>query len=154
MSNVDPGGKIIKKFEVVAVMAVELLLLVAVALSILVLFVLFIHGIRTKMGAIHTVVQMQEDLQRIFAGVLLVLLGLELIETLQNYFAERHVRVEVILIVAMIAIGRHIVQLDIVSVSGSTLLGVAALILALAVSYFLVERTRIESGAATDETEE
>ena len=153
MSNTDPGDKIIKKFEVVAVMAVELLLLVAVALAILVLFVLFIHGIRTNLGAIHTVVQMQVDLQRIFAGVLLVLLGLELVETLQNYFAERHVRVEVILIVAMIAIGRHIVQLDIERVSGSTLLGVAALIVALAVSYFLVERTRIES-ASTPENEE
>jgi uncharacterized membrane protein (DUF373 family) len=36
-------------------------------------------------------------------------------------------------------------------VSGSTLLGVAALILALAVSYFLVERTRIESGSENEE---
>ena len=51
-------------------------------------------------------------LQRGFGGVLVVLLGLELLDTLKAYFSEHHIRVEVIIVVAMIAVGRHIIQLD------------------------------------------
>jgi uncharacterized membrane protein (DUF373 family) len=144
----------IKKFEVVAVIAVELLLVLAVAIAIFVLYVLFVQGVRNNLTAIHNVGEMQGALQRVFAGVLLVLLGLELIETLKTYFAEHYVRIEVILIVAMIAIGRHIVQIDFEHMGGSALLGVAAMMVALAVSYFLVKRVRIESGPPDPKKEE
>jgi uncharacterized membrane protein (DUF373 family) len=72
-----------------------------------------------------------------------VLLGLELIETLKTYFAEHYVQIEGILIVAMIAAGRHIVQIDFDHLGGPTLVGAAALIVALAVGYFLVESTHM-----------
>lgn len=145
MTSAYTGEKIVRKFEVVAVIAVGFLLLLAVAIAIFVIYVLFIHGVRTNLAAIHTVGEMQSALQRLFAGVLLVLLGLELIETLKTYFAEHYVRIEVILIVAMIAVGRHIVQIDFEHMGGPALVGIAALMVALAASYFLVKRTRVES---------
>jgi uncharacterized membrane protein (DUF373 family) len=74
-----------------------------------------------------------------------------LIETLKTYFTERQIRIEVILIVAMIAVGRHILNIDLGHMGGPELLGVAALMLALAVSYFLVKRTNINSGSANQE---
>jgi uncharacterized membrane protein (DUF373 family) len=144
MSSSFPGEELIKKFELVAVIAVELLLVVAVAASIAVLYVLFIDGVRTNLVAISSVGEMQSALQRVFAGVLLVMMGLELIETLKTYFAEHHIRIEVILIVAMIAVGRHIVQIDLEHMAGPALLGIAALMVALAVSYFLVRRTHVQ----------
>src|SRR5437762_13795666 len=103
MSNASSVEAIIKKFELVVVIAVELLLVLAVAISIAVLYALFINGVRTNLGAINSVGDMQIALQRAFAGVLLVMMGLELIETLKTYFAEHHIRIEVILIIAMIA---------------------------------------------------
>ena len=75
-----------------------------------------------------------------FAGVLLLLLGLELLETMKTYFSDFHVRTEVILIVAMIAVGRHIVQIDFEHIPAASLGGIGVLMLALSVSYFLVRR--------------
>ena len=49
-----------------------------------------------------------------------------------------HIRTEVILVVAMIAVGRHIIQFDFEHASGSVLAGIAMLMLALSASYFLV----------------
>ncbi len=144
MSKAYPGEEIIKKFELVAVIAVELLLVLAVAISIAVLYALFINGVRTNLGAISSVGDMQSALQRAFAGVLLVMMGLELIETLKTYFSEHYIRIEVILIVAMIAVGRHIIQIDLEHMGGPALLGIAALMVALALSYFLVKRTHVQ----------
>ena len=42
--------------------------------------------------------------------------------------------------VAMIALGRHIVQMDFEHLSGPVLLGVALLMVALATSYFVIRR--------------
>jgi uncharacterized membrane protein (DUF373 family) len=43
---------------------------------------------------------------------LTVILALELLETLKAYFAEHRVRLEVILIVSIIAVGRHALEID------------------------------------------
>ena len=145
MSNTFSGEAIIKKFELVAVIAVELLLVLAVAAAIAVLYVLFINGIRSNLVTISSVDEMQNALQKAFAGVLLVMMGLELIETVKTYFVEHTIRIEVILIVAMIAVGRHIVQMDLEHMGGPTLLGIAALMIGLAVSYFLMKRTQRQS---------
>jgi uncharacterized membrane protein (DUF373 family) len=134
-----------KRFESAAVMAIKLLLMVAVALGILILYTLFISGVRASLATIDSVHQLQTALQHVFAGVLLVLLGLELIETLNSYTAEHRIRIEVVLIVAMIALGRHIVQIDFEQMSAPGLLGMAALMMALAASYFLASRVHRES---------
>lgn len=130
--------KLVARFEVLVVLALKVLLTLAVALAIVLLYVLFINGVREQTTAIDNVGRLQSALQQVFAGVLLVLLGLELIETLNVYAAEHHVRIEVILIVAMIALGRHIVQMDFEHLSGPVLLGVAGLMTGLAASYFLI----------------
>ena len=140
MNDRYPGEKIVKKFELAAVLAVELLLVLAVGIGILVLYVLFYQGVTVGLFQIQNVHDMQKALQKTFAGALLVLMGLELIETIKTYFAEHHVKIEVILVVAMIAMGRHLVQLDFEHMNGPTLAGVAALLLALSVSYALVKR--------------
>ena len=76
------------------------------------------------------------DTAWVFAGVLLLLSGLEPVgNTGKTYFSDYHVRTEVILIVAMIAVGRHIVQIDFEHMAPASLAGVAMLILALSISY-------------------
>ena len=129
-----------RKFETASVIVLKVLLIMSVAVAIVMLYVLFFSGIREHLSSIDTVGNLQTALQHVFAGVLLVLLGLELIETLNAYSADHHVRIEVVLIVAMIALGRHIVQMDFEHVSGQILLGVAALMAALATSYFVIRR--------------
>lgn len=83
----------------------------------------------------------QEVFQRGLGGFLVILLGLELMETVRIYSNEHRVRLETVLIVAMIAIGRHIIQLDFHEENGLTLMGIAALVITLAAGYFLIRKT-------------
>src|SRR5262245_635102 len=102
------------------------------------LYTLFITGLRANLTTIRSVDALQPAVQNVFAGVLLLMLGLELLETLKTYFKDYHIRIEVILVVAIIAVGRHIIQIDFEHTSAAVLLGSAGLMVALAVSYFLV----------------
>ena len=76
----------------------------------------------------------------VFGFFFLILIGLELLETIKTYFAEQQIHVEIVFLVAMIAVARKVIILELKSLPPVTLLGIAAIILALAVGYFLVKR--------------
>ena len=124
--------------EMVIVGAAGLLVIAAVVIAAGTLFVLFVRGVWNGLGSIDTIESLQTAVQRLFAGVLLLVLGLEILETLKNYFQDSRIRIEVILIVALIAVSRHVMLIDLEHTPGTVLLGAAALVLALAASYWLV----------------
>ena len=80
------------------------------------------------------------ELLDIFGFFLLVLLGIELVSTLKTYLTENQVHVEVVLAVALIAIGRKVIILDVKELSSLSLIGIASIIISLSVGYFLVKR--------------
>jgi len=82
-----------------------------------------------------------DELLDIFGVFLLVLIGIELLETLKAYVREREIRAEVIILVAMIALARKIVTLDVKAVPSVSLLGIAAIIVALAIAYYIIRQT-------------
>jgi uncharacterized membrane protein (DUF373 family) len=132
--------KFVRGFEILIVCAAGLLLMMSVAVATILIYGLFVTGLQANFWSIDSVAEMQSAIQRVFAGVLLLLLGLELLETMKTYFSDFHVRIEVILVVAMIAVGRHIVQIDFEHYPPAALGGIGLLMLALSVSYFLVRR--------------
>jgi len=78
-----------------------------------------------------------EELLDIFGLFLLVLIGVELLGTIRAYLKENIVHFEVVLTVAMIAITRKVIILDVKELPGLTLVGIAAIIVALsAAKYF------------------
>ena len=81
------------------------------------------------------------DMLRIFGFFLMILIGLELIETIKLYLRDDSVHVEVIFLVAIIAISRKVIILDVKEMEPLSLLGIAALIIALAGGYFLIKKT-------------
>jgi uncharacterized membrane protein (DUF373 family) len=83
----------------------------------------------------------RDQLFDVFGVFLLVLIGVELLETLRAYEHGREVRAEVIVLVAVIALARKIVTLDVKSISSGTLLGLAATLVALAVAFFCIRKT-------------
>lgn len=83
------------------------------------------------------------DLLEIFGFFLLVLIGIELLETIKAYLLENVVHVEIVLEVALIAIARKAIILDIEKYEGLTILGTAGLILAVAIAYYAVKRRTI-----------
>ena len=153
MSTATGMGKVARKFEIVVVRAVQLLLMLITGIAAIMLYVLLVQNLRTTLAQIESVPLLQEALQKGFGGVLVVLLGLELLDTVKTYFAEHRIRVEVILIVAMIAVGRHIIQLDVERTEWLLLAGLGGLMLSLAAGYFLVKKARVEFAVGEAETQ-
>lgn len=81
------------------------------------------------------------ELLDIFGLFLLVLLGIELISTLKAYLTQNEVHVEVVFAVALIAVGRKVIILDVEKISSFSLIGIASIILSLSIGYLLVKRT-------------
>jgi len=82
-----------------------------------------------------------KEILELFGIFLLVLIGIELFETLEIYIKENVVHIEVVLTVALIALARKVIILDVKKLSSTTVLGIAALILALSVGYYLIKKT-------------
>lgn len=93
-----------------------------------------------------------DEMKELFGLFLLVLIGLELVESMQTYLTEHviHAEVEVILLIAMIAVARKVIIMDIDKTSFQALLGIAAIIVALAGSYYLLKRTQKERHSRPD----
>jgi uncharacterized membrane protein (DUF373 family) len=103
--------------------------------ALLILVLLVLREIGQSWGRIDSIAELQQAVQALFAGVLLVVLGLELLDTLRNYFIEHRFRVEFLISVALIAVARHIIQLDYEHASPGLVASIALLIFGLAASY-------------------
>lgn len=84
-----------------------------------------------------------DELLEIFGVFMLVIIGIELFESItKTYLREDVDHVKVVLAVAMIAIARKVIILDIKEVSSLAMLGIAAIILALSIGYYLAKRKK------------
>jgi len=81
-----------------------------------------------------------DELLDLFGMFLLVLLGLELLETIKAYLIEHAIHVEVVMVVALIAIARKVIILDVKEMSSTTLFAIGLIILTLSVGYYLISR--------------
>lgn len=80
----------------------------------------------------------------IFGLFLNILIALEILENITAYLRKHVVQVELVFVTALIAGARKIIILDLAKVTGGQLLGLAAAILALAISYWLVRQMNIK----------
>ena len=87
-----------------------------------------------------------QGLLEIFGYFLLVLIGVELLETLKAYLRKDVIHVRVVLEVALIAMARKVIIEEPNAVSSMTLLGIAALILALAIAFHFERQAKREPG--------
>ena len=78
-----------------------------------------------------------------FLGLFMTLvIAIELLDTVRVYFDSNVVKIEVVFLIAMMALARHVIVLDLHELSGVSLVGIAAIIGALAGSYYLFRRIR------------
>lgn len=82
-----------------------------------------------------------DDLMNVFGVFLLVVIGIELLDTIKVYLRKHVIHVEVVMLVAIIAISRKIIVMEYDKYSGLEMLGIAAIIVALAGGYFLIKKT-------------
>ena len=82
------------------------------------------------------------ELLSFFGSILLVLIGVELLETFKNNKQDKTFNVLIALLVALIAISRKVIIMEIEGdPSEMELIGLSALIVALSVGYYLVNRS-------------
>jgi len=83
---------------------------------------------------------------------MLVLIGIELLDTIaKTYMAESVDHAQIVMAVAIIAIARKVIILDVKDLSGLALVGIAAIILALSIGYFLIKKKEVVEKGSTQE---
>lgn len=124
---------LISRVQAITVTAIMILLTVVVIVSTLHLGYL----IAKEMWEPPRFLIPVQGLLEVFGYFLLVLIGVELLETLKMYLKEDVIHVRVVMEVALIAMARKAITEEPASVPGLTLFGIAALILALGVVSFI-----------------
>ena len=81
-------------------------------------------------------------LMGLFGLLLVLLIGLELIQTVKAYLDDDVIHVDLVVLVAIIAIARKVIVWDIEKYSYLDLLSLAAMTTALGVTYFLIKRAK------------
>lgn len=126
----------LKKFEHVVIIALISMMILVVLLATIELGWIIIKDIITPPIILLEIAELLE----IFGFFLLVLIGVELLETIKAYLLEKVVHVEIVLEVALIAIARKVIILDLEKYESLTVLGIAGLILAVAAAFYVVRQ--------------
>jgi uncharacterized membrane protein (DUF373 family) len=138
----------LKKFEQFVVFALIVMMVVVISLATVELGWIILRDILTPPLVLLEI----DELLDIFGFFLLILIGVELLETIKAYLVEHVVHVEIVLEVALIAIARKVIILEPKELPSLTLLSIAALIVTLAAAFYLEKhaRRRIRSASGPD----
>ncbi len=129
--------KFLKKFERYIVLGLLGMMVIVVFLGTIELAVILVgQAVKPPLRILLNISEMLE----IFGFFLMILIGLELIETMKVYLVDESVHVEIIFLVAIIAITRKVIILDVNSMAPLNLLGIAAIILALSFGYYALKK--------------
>lgn len=82
----------------------------------------------------------EAEMMKILGLFLSVLIALELIETVEVYFHSHSIHVEIVVLVAIIALARKIIILDLSKYTPMVLFALGFLVLVLGITYYLVKR--------------
>ena len=82
-----------------------------------------------------------EDLFDIFGLFLMVLIGLELMTSIEMYLDDNTIHAELMFLVALTAVARKVVILDASSIDAMTVFAIAALVIALSGGYYFIKKT-------------
>jgi uncharacterized membrane protein (DUF373 family) len=96
-------------------------------------------------GAVH-------ELIAVLGSFLLILIGVELLDTIKAYFREKQIHVEIVLILAIISMARSVILLDPTGMSGfeygTELMGVGVIVVGLGTGYYLIRKAGLAIGPA------
>lgn len=124
--------------------ALMVIMTIVLALATLDLAWLIIQDILSSQYLLLSVDQLLD----IFGLFMLVLIGIELLETIiKTYVTQDQPHYEVVLSVAIIAMARKVIILDLKDVDSLGLIGIGFIILALTTGYFLMKRSRTHDSA-------
>jgi uncharacterized membrane protein (DUF373 family) len=140
----------LKKFEKIIISSLIVMMVLVVLISTIELAVLIVKDIieppRYWLGI--------DQLFEVFGFFLMLLIGVELLETIKAYLHENVVHSEIVLEVALIAISRKVITLDVKEYEPLALLGIAALIVSIGLAYFFIKKCRSNIGMVGGSSEQ
>ena len=132
--------KIFHHFERIIVLILLFLMGIIIVISTFELIITVFEGIVNHNNSKTFMFLDMRELLQIFSFILLIVIGLELFETIKYYLNKHVIQADFILLVALTAIARKVIVLDYSKTDERLLIGIAATILALSVGYFLIKR--------------
>jgi len=131
----------LKKFERIVILTLVIIMSLVIVLSVIEMsWTIAKDIINNFKGPLNFMVL--DNLLEIFGLFLLILIGVELMVTMKTYLQDNIVHVETILLLAIIAVARKAIVLDLGKVSGITIMSLGVIIIALATGYFIVKKTQ------------
>ena len=143
--------EIVNKFEkVVYAVLMALLMLVLAASLIDLVWLLYQSLIVTTPYLLET-----HELITVLGAFLLVLIGVELLDTIKAYFHENTIHVEIVVLLAIIAVARKVILLDPTGMNGFEfgfeLMGIGLIVVGLAAGYYFIKKAGITVGSGNPE---
>jgi uncharacterized membrane protein (DUF373 family) len=143
--------EIVNKFEkgVYAVL-MALLMLVLVTSIIDLIWLLYQSLIIATPYLLET-----HELITVLGAFLLVLIGVELLDTIKAYFHENTIHVEIVVLLAIIAVARKVILLDPTGMNGFEfgfeLMGIGLIVIGLSAGYFFIKKAGFSIGSENPE---
>ncbi|MBP1721972.1 MAG: hypothetical protein H6Q45_584 [Deltaproteobacteria bacterium] len=138
---------LLKRYEKFMVSALMIMMAVVLGLATLDLGWLIVKDVITTPYLLLDI----SELLDIFGLFMLVLIGIELLETImKTYLMDGTPHFEVVLSVAIIAIARKVIILDVKEVESLSLFGIAAIVIALTAGYYLMKRSQMPDDKASE----
>jgi uncharacterized membrane protein (DUF373 family) len=145
--------EIVNKFEKLIYAVLMILLMVVLVITLVDLgLVLFDDLIMKTPMKLDTI-----SFTSVMGVFLLVLIGVELLDTIKAYFIENTIHVEIVVLLAIIAVARKVILLEpphvITFEYGFELMGIGVIVVGLAASYYLIKKAGITIGPGVKKPE-
>lgn len=127
----------LKKFQKVIVYVLIAMLILVISLSTAHLGMIIIKAIFKPPSFLFDI----NKLLDIFGYFVLILIGIELLESFKAYLSEKEIHVEVVFTVALIALAHKIIIINIKEVQNHILIGIATLITAFSIGYYILRQS-------------
>lgn len=135
------SNSLLKKYEKAAYTILTVLFAIIVTCSIAEL--MYLMYVALVIGS--PLILENGELLEIFGYFLLVLIGVELLSVTSAYINERVIHVEVVIIIAIIAVARGIILLETSKLDPLNMFGTAALIFTLCTGYYFLKKAGIRN---------
>jgi len=93
------------------------------------------------------------ELMEVLGIFLLVLIAVELLDTMKAYITENVIHVEIIVLLAIIAISRKVILLNPADTDGVELIGTGIIIIGLAAAYYMIRKAGLTIGSGNEKHE-
>ncbi|MEN6609875.1 MAG: phosphate-starvation-inducible PsiE family protein [Methanoregulaceae archaeon] len=137
---------IIEKIEKGIYAALMVMLVIVLLAAMADLAVLLVGALLTT----SPILMESHEMINVLGAFLLVLIGVELLDTIKAYFRENTIHVEIVILLAVIAVARKVILMDPSNMNGFEygfeMMSIGVIIVGLTAGYYLIKKAGITVG--------